>query len=460
MRHANRQPSEAELPYVDDINAALLESTPTHSRRLLYLIAAVTLAFVLWAAWAKVDEVTVGQGRVIPSQQTQVVQNLEGGILEEIFVSEGQRVARGEPLLRLDDTRFRSDLRGSEEERASLQGLVARLKAQLASVSIKDGGQQLQVRIEPQPLVLPAGFAERFAALAEREQQALDSQLQSLADQLAAAEQLEAQRAQEVRELESRISHLQQSNRLVQEELRLTAPLAKEGAVSRVELIKLERQVNDLQSELSAARLNLPKIRFAQGEAHAKRDELVSRFRADTRETLNQKEAELAKLSESQVGMQDRVERTLLGSPVHGTIKKIHINTVGGVVQPGMAIMEIVPLEESLLIEARVQPKDIAFLRPGLPAVVKFSAYDFAIYGGLSGTVEHISADTIEDEEKKPFYLVRVRTARSYLGDTQQGLPIIPGMLAQVDVITGKKSVLDYLLKPILRARQQALRER
>lgn len=460
MRHVNRQPSEAELPYVDDINAALLESTPTHSRRLLYLIAAVTLAFVLWAAWAEVDEVTVGQGRVIPSQQTQVVQNLEGGILAEIFVTEGQQVARGEPLLRLDDTRFRSDLRGSEEERASLQGLVARLQAQLASVNVKGSGEQLQVRIEPQPLLLPAGFAERFAALAEREQQALDSQLQSLADQLAAAEQLAAQRAQEARELESRISHLQQSNRLVQEELRLTAPLAKEGAVSRVELIKLERQVNDLQSELAAARLNLPKIRFAQGEARAKRDELVSRFRAETRETLNQKEADLAKLSESQVGIQDRVERTLLGSPVHGTIKKIHINTVGGVVQPGMAIMEIVPQEESLLIEARVQPKDIAFLRPGLPAIVKFSAYDFAIYGGLSGTLEHISADTIEDEEKKPFYLVRVRTERSYLGDVQQGLPIIPGMLAQVDVITGKKSVLDYLLKPILRARQQALRER
>jgi membrane fusion protein, adhesin transport system len=460
VRHDNPLPREADLPYVDDINAAMLETTPTHTRRVLYLIACVTFSFVLWAAWAKVDEVTVGQGRVIPSQQTQVVQNLEGGILAQIFVSEGQHVARGEPLVRLDDTRFRSDLRGSEEELASLQGLVARLKAQLASVNIKENGSLLQVRIEPQPLVLPANFGAQFAAVVEREQQALNSQLQSLADQLAAAEQQEAQRGQEVRELESRITHLQESNRLVQEELRLTAPLAKEGAVSKVELIKLQRQVNDLQSELSAARLNLPKIRFAQAEARAKHDELASRFRAEARETLNQKEAELAKLSESQVGIQDRVERTLLGSPVHGTIKKIHINTVGGVVQPGMAIMEIVPLEESLLVEARVQPKDIAFLRPGLPAIVKFSAYDFAIYGGISGTVEHISADTIEDEEKKPFYLVRVRTEHSYLGDAQQGLPIIPGMLAQVDVITGKKSVLDYLLKPILRARKQALRER
>lgn len=460
MAPVKPQPSEAELAYVDDISAAVLLRTPGHTRRLLYLLAAVVFTFLLWAAWAEVDEVTIGLGRVIPSQHTQVIQNLEGGILKELYVNEGQQVERDQPLLRLDDTRFRSDLRGTEEERASLQGLVARLQAQLASISSSGEGAALKVSISAQPLTLPAGFGERFGELLAREQAALDAQLNSLRNQLDGANQQIAQRQQEQRELESRISHLGKGYDLGKEELALTKPLAADGVVSRVELIKLERQVNDLQSELSAAQLNLPKIRSAVSEALSKRDELVSKFLAETRETLNARESELSKLSESQVGIQDRVERTLVGSPVRGTIKKIHINTVGGVIQPGMPILEIVPQEESLLVEARVQPKDIAFLRPGLPAVVKFTAYDFAIYGGLRGTLEHISADTIEDEEKKPFYLVRVRTESSHLGDASKPLPIIPGMLVQVDVITGKKSVLDYLLKPILRARDQALRER
>ena len=460
MAPVKPQPNEAELAYVDDISAAMLQRTPGHTRRLLYLLAAVVLTFLLWAAWAQVDEVTIGLGRVIPSQHTQVIQNLEGGILKELFVNEGQQVERDQPLLRLDDTRFRSDLRGTEEERASLQGLVARLRAQLASISSSGEGAALKVSIDAQPLTLPAGFGERFGELLAREQAALTAQLNSLRSQLDGANQQIAQRQQEQRELESRIGHLGKGYELGQEELALTKPLAADGVVSRVELIKLERQVNELQSELAAAQLNLPKIRSAVSEALSKRDELVSKFLAETRETLNARESELAKLSEAQVGIQDRVERTLVASPVRGTIKKIHINTVGGVIQPGMPILEIVPQEESLLVEARVQPKDIAFLRPGLPAVVKFTAYDFAIYGGLRGTLEHISADTIEDEEKKPFYLVRVRTESSHLGDASKPLPIIPGMLVQVDVITGKKSVLDYLLKPILRVRDQALRER
>lgn len=460
MAPVKPQPNEAELAYVDDISAAMLQRTPGHTRRLLYLLAAVVLTFLLWAAWAQVDEVTIGLGRVIPSQHTQVIQNLEGGILKELFVNEGQQVERDQPLLRLDDTRFRSDLRGTEEERASLQGLVARLRAQLASISSSGEGAALKVSIDAQPLTLPAGFGERFGELLAREQAALTAQLNSLRSQLDGANQQITQRQQEQRELESRIGHLGKGYELGKEELALTKPLAADGVVSRVELIKLERQVNELQSELAAAQLNLPKIRSAVSEALSKRDELVSKFLAETRETLNARESELAKLSEAQVGIQDRVERTLVASPVRGTIKKIHINTVGGVIQPGMPILEIVPQEESLLVEARVQPKDIAFLRPGLPAVVKFTAYDFAIYGGLRGTLEHISADTIEDEEKKPFYLVRVRTESSHLGDASKPLPIIPGMLVQVDVITGKKSVLDYLLKPILRARDQALRER
>ena len=240
----------------------------------------------------------------------------------------------------------------------------------------------------------------------------------------------------------------------------MNRPLAKEGIVPRVELIKLERQVNEMRGELENARLLLPKQNALLRETILKRNDVALKFRVDAQKELDDKQSKLSQLAEGQVGLKDRVERTSVLSPVKGTIKTIKVNTVGGVVQPGMDLIEIVPIEDNLLIEARVLPKDIAFLRPGLPAIVKISAYDFAIYGGLKGTLEHISADTIQDEKGNAFYLVRVRTDKSYLGDASKPMPIIPGMMASVDIITGKKSVLEYLMKPIIRAKQSALRER
>ena len=240
----------------------------------------------------------------------------------------------------------------------------------------------------------------------------------------------------------------------------MNRPLAKEGIVPQVELIKLERQVNEMRGELENARLLLPKQNSLLKESILKRIDVALQFRVNAQKELDEKRNKLAQVTEGQVGLKDRVARTSVLSPVRGTIKTIKVNTVGGVVQPGMDLVEVVPLEDNLLVEARVLPKDIAFLRPGLPAIVKITAYDFAIYGGLQGTLEHISADTIQDDKGNAFYLVRVRTGKSFLGDASKPLPIIPGMMANVDIITGKKSVLDYLLKPILRARYTALRER
>lgn len=247
---------------------------------------------------------------------------------------------------------------------------------------------------------------------------------------------------------------------LARQELNISRPLAKEGIVPQVELIKLERQVNEMQGELESNRLLIPKLDSVLRETISKRNDIALKFRADSQTELNERQGKLSQLSEGQVGLRDRVDRTSVIAPLKGTIKKLKINTLGGVVQPGMDLMEIVPLEDTLLVEAKVSPKDIAFLRPGLEAVVKITAYDFTIYGGLHGKVEQISADSIQDEDGNSFYLVRVRTEKSYLGDELNALPIIPGMLASTDIITGKKSVLDYLLKPILRAKQSALRER
>ncbi|MCL6417464.1 HlyD family type I secretion periplasmic adaptor subunit [Aestuariirhabdus sp. Z084] len=455
---------EADLYYVNDTSAAMLLSAPRHTRQLLYLIAAFITSALIWASFAELDEVTVGIGRVIPSKQLQVVQNLEGGIVKEIYVTEGDLVEQGQPLLLIDDTRFRSDLRESLQERANLQGEIARHKAALQSVQIDEQSKadnwRSLVRINMAVLPLDEEFQLQYPNVMLREQAGLMEHLNNLRSQLNIIERQVAQKEQEQVELASKISHLEASYRLVQEELSLTEPLAREGVVSRVELIKLERQVNEIQSELNGSRLMAPKVSYARQELISKHREVAFKFRSETQNELNDLEGAWSQMSESQIGLLDRVERTTVLSPVKGTVKQINITTVGGVIQPGMDIVEIVPIEDNLLIEAKILPKDIAFLRPGLEAVVKFTAYDFAIYGGLTGKLEQISADTIEDEEGNSFYQVRVRTEKNYLGDQSKPLPIIPGMMAETDVITGKKSVLDYLLKPILRAKQQALRER
>ncbi len=460
---AMKLPGPDQLDFVDDGTAAVLLNTPTRARILLWSCFVFFVVAIIWAAWAELDEVASGQGKVIPSRQLQIVQNLEGGIIKEIFVKEGQVVQPGQELMRIDDTRFRSDFREREQELVSLKGDVARLRAALASVVAANDpklGWREQITIKETPIVFPEGYTKVFPEYAKRLENAQSEALNNLNNQLSIMGQQIEQKESEIFEINNRIRTLGRSVDLASQELNLNRPLAKEGIVPKVELIKLERQVNDMRGELENARLLLPKQNALLRETIFKRNDVALKFRVDTQTELEEKQNKLSQLSEGQVGLQDRVARTSVLSPVKGTIKTLKVNTVGGVVQPGMDLVEVVPMEDNLLIEARVLPKDIAFLRPGLPAIVKVTAYDFAIYGGLKGTLEHISADTIQDEKGNAFYLVRVRTEKSYLGDISKPMPIIPGMMATADIITGKKSVLEYLLKPIIRAKQSALRER
>jgi adhesin transport system membrane fusion protein len=240
----------------------------------------------------------------------------------------------------------------------------------------------------------------------------------------------------------------------------LTEPLVAEGAVSEVELLRLKRQVNDLRGGLEATRLAIPRVQSTYDEAIRKVEELELKFRTEARSELNDAISELARISESNQTLEDRVRRTWVKSPVRGTIKQLLVNTVGGVIQPGMDLVAIVPLEDTLLAEAQIRPKDIAFLRPGQEVVVKFTAYDFASYGGLDASLEHISADAINDDKGESFYLVRVRTNFNYLGSEKNPLPLIPGMQTEVNVLTGKKTVLAYLLKRYWRVADVALTER
>ena len=467
----NSLPQDDLELFIDNAAAATLLRVPRRSRLLLWVILLFMVSALAWASWAELDEVTVGEGRIIPSQQLQVVQNLEGGIVKEVFVAEGELVKKGQPLLRIDDTRFNSDFRERRQQLDFLGAKIVRLRTALSSILIKEESADsagLLESIQVVPLALPAleiddnsgNRKQVLQALRKREQAQLNEQLRNLDNQLSIIERQIEQREQERVELLSRIKHLKTNYNLALKEYKLTKPLAEQGVVPKVELIKLEREVNGIKQELDSSTLLLPKVSSEIREQISKRRDVALQYRNEVQTELAEAESQLAQASEGQVGLRDRVERTTVVSPVTGVVKQVSVNTVGGVVQPGMDLMEIVPAEDNLLVEAKILPKDIAFLRPGLNTVVRFSAYDFSIYGGLNGRLEHISADSIEDDKGNTYYLIRVRTDKNHLGKGKESLPIIPGMLASVDILTGKKTVLDYLLKPILKAQQSALRER
>lgn len=453
---------EAELDYIDDKTAALLLKTPSSAKVLLWVILLFFVAAVWWASWAQIDKVTVGIGKVIPSSQLQVVQNLEGGLVKRLLVREGDLVQQGQQLILIDDTRFRSDFREREQQVANLTASVLQLSASISSVKIdettSDDDWQNGVTIDFGKLAFPPLLSETQPQLVERQRAEYRQDLENLDNRLSVLNQQVKQKQQELVELTARVKNLQTSYDFAKRELDITKPLADEGVVPKIELLKLQRQLNDTRRELTSTELKIPSISSAIKEAMLSRTEAALKFRSEQQEKLNQAQDKLSALTESTVGLEDKVNRTVVVSPVAGTIKKLHINTVGGVIQPGMDLVEIVPSEDSLLVEANIAPQDIAFLRPGLPAIVKFSAYDFTRYGGLDGELEHISADTIQDEEGNSFYLVRIRTDDKEFGGNTD-LPIIPGMTASVDIITGKRTILDYLLKPILTAQKTALRE-
>ena len=434
--------------FMSETSAAAMEGAHPRTHWILWSTVAFVLAAGVWASCAQVDEITVGHGRVIPSSKIQVVQNLEGGIVAEILIEPGQVVAKGQPLMRIDDTRFSSSyLEGAAKDDA-LRARIARLEAEA----------QLG-RFNP-----PQDLTRDKPDLMRQEKAVYESRYNDLQANLAVLRQQREQRIHELAETQAHAVQLQHSYELVEQELQIVRSAADNNVFPKVDLLRLERQANDLKGELEVARLSVPRLEAAQSEVRQKADQVIAEFRSVASRELSEARAEQSMASASKLELQDRLARTTVRAPLAGTIKQVKINTVGGVVQPGMDLVEIVPLEDTLLVEARVRPADIAFLRPGLEAMVKLTAYDFSIYGGLEGTVEHISADTIVDErpgmQPESYYLVRVRTAHASRGGGDKHLKIIPGMQASVDIRTGRRTVLHYILKPILRAKQTALRER
>jgi membrane fusion protein, adhesin transport system len=440
-RMAANDKANEQQGFAADTDYAILQQEPLRAKVLLKSIGFVFAIFLMWAAVSQVDEVTRGEGKVIPSRQLQVLQSLDGGIVSEILVHEGEVVQPGQILLRIDQTRFVSSVRESRVQYTALVAKAARLRALTEGV----------------PFAMPDEVLKEDPKTAEEERRLYESRKSELETNTSIARQQLTQRQQELVETRAKLEQAAKAYELSARELTVTKPLIGSGAVSEVELLRLERDVSRFRGEREMAAAQISRIQASISEANHKLEEVGWAFRNESGKELGETMARLNSLAESGVGLSDKVSRSVLRSPVKGTVKRLLINTVGGVVQPGKDVVEVVPLEDNLLLEARVQPRDIAFLHPGLKAVVKFTAYDFSIYGGLDGKLEHIGADTVVDEKGNAFFIVRVRTNKSMLGDN---LPVIPGMVAEVDIVTGEKSVLTYLLKPVLRAKARSFSER
>lgn len=434
-----------DLRFMSSLSEAVLAKAPSGSRKILYIVAITVFWLVVWASFAQIDEITRGNGKIIPSGKNQIVQNLEGGIIEEIYVHAGDEVKKNQILLKIDDKSVSSVYGESKFRLNELQAKYLRLYAESndEEFDAKETGDK---------------DYDRFVGF---EKSLYDTNKARLREQIGILEEQIKQRQSELKELESKIDQTQSSYNLLQKEKQITEPLFRKGLVSEVEYLQLQRRVNDLRGELSTAKLSIPRVQSTIKEVENKITEAKLAFQNSAKKEFNEVSAEISRLNESQVNLSDKVERTLVRSPVDGIVSKLMVNTVSGVIKPGMDIAEIVPVEDSLIAEVKVKPADVAFLRQGLKAMVKLTAYDFAIYGGLEGEVTQISADTETNEKTgESYYLVRITTEKNYLGSEERPLRIKVGMIASADIITGKKTVLDYLLKPILKAKQNALRER
>jgi len=439
-----RPGNQVDHEFMPEVAGVVAQDSSRRSRLTVWIAAALIGSALVWAKFAVIQEVTMGEGKAIPSSKVQVIQNLEGGIVTEIFVREGQMVNKGDTLLRLDDTRFLSNKGESEVDRYTLTAQVERLSAEA----------------EGRPFKPSAEVLAKAPQVAADEQALYDSRQRRLASEQRTLQEQLRQKQQELAEFRSKQDQYRNSLGFIQQELAMSTPLIASGAVSPVEIIRLKGKAAEARGSLDATSLAIPRAESAINEIKSKVQESTDSFRSDASKDLNDKRAELSKASATSIAINDRVTRTTVTAPMKGIVKTLKVNTIGGVVQPGSDLVEIVPLEDNLLIEAKVRPQDVAFLHPGQKAMVKFSAYDYTIYGGLPAKLELIGADTVTDDKGNSFYLIQVRTDKNHLGGDAKPLLIIPGMVATVDIVTGEKSVLDYLLKPVLKARTEALRER
>ena len=420
----NKTPGKKQIDeeFMSDIKSAVLNKSTPLANAILYTVIALIVIGLIWAYFAVIEQKTVANGKVIPYSQGDVIQSLDGGIIKKILVTEGTTVDEGQILAVLDDTRYRADYLNGYEKYLALSAMVARLYAETTKSDTID---------------FPEEVVKERPELVKRENKLFDERRDDLKNQ---------------------IDLLKQSEEVAKKEVATFESILQRGTVSMLEYYRVKRNLYDIQEKI------------LEKESHYRETALTE---------LNQRKADLSSLTEQLEGLRDKMSRTVLRSPVHGIVKKIYVTTIGGVINPGMDIMEIVPLDDPLIIEAHVSPRDIAFIKVGEPATVKITAYDYSIYGSLEGKVVYISPDTVEahkgngnsanenipDKNNQEgvlpvYFVVKIQTNKNYLGKEKNPLPIMPGMTATVYIETGKKTILDYILKPILKAKEEALRER
>lgn len=439
-----KQLSEQDYEFMHSLSAAVLQKSPSKLRVVMYFWIVAAFIFILWAKFALIDEIARGDGEIIPSGQNQMIQNLEGGIVEEILVREGEEVKKGQILFKINNEKSLSSFSSNDIKADALEAKILRLKAESSGKEFRVS-KKLEAKI---PLLVEN---ERSLYLTNKRQ--LSSKTKGLFEKL-------SQKKQELAEAKSHLSHLESSLEMIDREVKMTKPMVAKGVRSKIDFLKLKREANDISDKHSSAKQSINRFKSAIREAQNMIDESTFIFRSESKVKLNEAVSELRSLRANSTALQDQVTRTIVRAPMNGIIQKLFIHTIGGVVRPGADIIEIVPSDGALVVEVKIKPSDIAFIYFGQKAIAKFSAYDFSIYGGLTGKVILISADTVKDEKDNVFYTVRIKTDKNYIGRNGKRLKIIPGMTVNVDIITGQKSVLDYILKPILKTKQYTFTER
>lgn len=437
-------PKTRETDFMSDLEAATRMRPSNAALLLFFSIVALMVSIFVWTSLAKVEEITRGQGQVVPTQDIQVIQSLEGGILQELLVAEGQQVKKGEILLRISDVQFSSEERGAEARSLSLRAKKARLEAEAR------GGK----------FELSKEITEKAPKIAANERSLYNSRQKELKNTYGILDSRINKASADLSEVKAQINQFSSSRKLLRDELKITKDLVRQRAAPKLDLLRLEREINDLSGQINAGVQRRKSLEAEVATARKERSSQLDKFQSQALGELNQVETDIASLKENLTSIGDRVDRAEIRAPVDGIVNRIAIKTIGGVIEPAMQVVEIVPLDDELKILARVLPNEIAFIRPGQPAKVKITAYDPQKYGSLNGSLTRLGASSVTDGEGNIFFEVEVRTDKNFMGDASNPLPITPGMVAEVEVITGKRTILEYLLKPVLRARERAFTER
>ncbi|QKF83218.1 HlyD family type I secretion periplasmic adaptor subunit [Halarcobacter ebronensis] len=428
--------------------------SPKHKIDLVFFTIVAFFVFVIiWANFAKIDELARGEGKVIPTNKIQSIQSFDGGEIEEILVKNGEHVKIGQPLVKIDTTRFQASLEENQEGISQWMAMLERLKIE-SNIDIDKPIPEIEYTDDVKKIA--GEYIESEKLLFKNRAQELKSSVQVLNSQL-------KQKEQELQEIKAKKVQIEKNLELLQLQRKTIKSLVEKGVKSKVDLISIEREYQQLKGDLESTELSIPRSQFAIKEAENKIFEKIRGFRTEASQEYQKILVELNKAQARRISDDDKVSKTVIKSPVDGIIKEIYVNTIGGVVKSGQDLIDIVPNSEVLLVEAKIDPRDIAFINPKQKAIVKITAYDYSIYGGLEGQIVEISADSIIDKdskEGKSYYKVVVKTKRNYLLKDGEKLPIIPGMIAQVEIVTGEKSIMDFVLKPILKIKQNSLHER